>query len=330
MMSILKNRRSFLKLASATCGTIVLQSCIPSTSAQLRAGMNTWPGYEPLYLAESLGYYENTSITLRDYPSSTAVRRAFLNGELEVAALTLDETLSITEVDSNIQIILVTDISNGADVVLAKPEIQKLQDLKGKRVGVETTALGAYMLTRALEKAGMRPQDVNILPFELSGHEAAFVQGAVDAVVTFEPVRSKLLKTGAKVLFDSSQIPGEVVDVLVIRKTMSEGHQVAVKNLLQGWFQALAYMKKNPQDAAQWMAAREGVPPQVFLASLKLIQIPSLADNRKLLGKVDPTLSNSIEYLAHVMVQNQLLKPIGNLSHLLSDSYVTALTEGLE
>lgn len=295
--------------------------------------MNTWPGYEPLYLAERLGYYKTTAIKttaidLHDYPSATAVRRAFLNRELEVAALTLDETLSIAEIDPSIQIILVTDFSNGADVILARPEIQKLQELKGKRIGVETTALGAYLIIRALEKARMSIQDVEILPLELSGHEAAFVQGNVDAIVTFEPVRSKLLKAGAKILFDSSQIPGEIVDVLVIRKGMLEKQQAAVKTLIEGWFQALTYMKQNPQDAARQMAAREGVPPDEFLASLELIQIPSLADNQNLLGKVDPTLANSINQLAAVMVENKLLKKVGDLSPLLHDVYVKSLSVG--
>jgi NitT/TauT family transport system substrate-binding protein len=290
--------------------------------------MNTWPGYEPLYLAERLGYYKTTAIDLHDYPSATAVRRAFLNRELEVAALTLDETLSIAEIDPSIQIILVTDFSNGADVILAKPEIQKLQELKGKRIGVETTALGAYLIIRALEKARMRIQDVEILPLELSGHEAAFVQGNVDAIVTFEPVRSKLLKVGAKILFDSSQIPGEIVDVLVIRKGMLEKQQAAVKTLIEGWFQALTYMKQNPQDAARQMAAREGIPPDKFLASLELIQIPSLTDNQNLLGKVDPTLSNSINQLAAVMVENKLLKKASDLSPLLNDVYVKPLSVG--
>ena len=85
---------------------------------------------------------------------------------------------------------MVTDISNGADVILAKPEIQSLKDLKGRRVGVDSTALGAFVITRALGQVGLSPKDIEIVSLGVSEQERAFKQGIVDAVVTFEPVRS--------------------------------------------------------------------------------------------------------------------------------------------
>lgn len=52
---------------------------------------------------------------------------------------------------------------------------------------------------------------------EVDEHEGAFGSGKVDAVVTFEPVRSRLLARGAVQIFDRRQIPGEIIHVLVMR-----------------------------------------------------------------------------------------------------------------
>src|SRR6185436_4054176 len=143
---------------------------------------------------------------------------------------------------ADLKIVLVLDFSNGADVVMAKPDIGSLQELRGRRIGYETTPFGAYMLTRSLEHAGLRLDEVKMVSVELDQHEKAFRAGEVDAIVTSEPSRSRLLATGAKLLFDSSKIPSEVTDVLVARESYLKSNPEAVEALLRGWFKALKYM----------------------------------------------------------------------------------------
>ena len=106
----------------------------------LAVGTNVWPGYEPLYLARNLGYY-NDSIRLVEYSSATEVLRAIRNKLIDVATLTLDEVLLLRQSGVDVRSVLVTDISNGGDVIVARPGIETLADLKGRKVGVESTAL---------------------------------------------------------------------------------------------------------------------------------------------------------------------------------------------
>jgi NitT/TauT family transport system substrate-binding protein len=299
----------------------ILVSCFKQPVPLLRVGTNIWPGFESLYLARSLGYYKNTSIRLVDYPSSSEIIRAYRNGDLEVVALTIDETFLLVETQPNIIIVLVTDISNGADVILGKPEIQSLKDLKGQRVGVESTGLGAFVITRALGQVGLSPKDVQIVSLGVSEHERAFKQGAVDAVVTFEPVRSNLLVAGAKLLFDSTQIPGEIVDVLVVHKELLTS-QSNLKALISGWFRAVEYLQQNPQDAARRIAPRAGVTPEQFLKSLEGLCIPDIQENQKLLGKTDSLLLNGARRLSKLMMENKLLHTAVEPAPLLDDRLV--------
>ncbi|MGL5064011.1 MAG: ABC transporter substrate-binding protein [Microcoleus sp.] len=293
-------------IAALTLGAIVLASCT-KTEPPLRIGANVWPGYETLYLARSLGYYDNTSIRLVDYPSGTEEVRAYRNGEIEGAGISIDQALVLASTNPDVRIVVVMDFSNGGDVILGKPEIPNLKALKNKSVGVESTALGAFIITRALEQQGMSPKDIKIISLGVSEHERAFKTGKVDAVVTFGAPRTKLLAAGAKQLFDSSQIPGEIVDVLIVREDVINQHSKAVKALIEGRFRALDYLNKNPQDAAIRLAPRTGVTPEQFLESLQGLSSPNLEENQKLLGKTDPSLLKGVTRLSQVMSDNKLL-----------------------
>lgn len=301
-------RKFFIGIAALVFLGLVLVSLAKEPSPPLRVGTNVWPGFELLYLARNLGYYKDTPIRLVDYPSSSGIIRAYRSGALEVTALTLDEVLLLATTEPSLRVVLITDVSNGADVILAKPEIQNLKALKGRRVGVEATALGAFVLTRALEQVGMSPKDVQIISLEVSEHEQAFKQGSVDGIVTFEPVRSNLLAAGARLLFDSKQIPGEIVDVLAVRQELLAEPSNSMQALLSGWFSALDYLKQNPQDAAQRIASRTGITPERFLKSLEGLRIPDIRENQKLLENTDSSLFKGVKWLSKVMVENQLLQ----------------------
>ncbi len=166
---------------------------------------------------------------------------------------------------------------------------------------------------------------MEIVSLGVSEHEQAFKQGVVDAVVTFEPVRSNLLAAGAKLVFDSKQIPGEIVDALVVPEAVLENQRATLDVLIQGWFRALDYLKQNPQDAAQRMAPREGVEPDQFLASLSLLHIPDLKENQALLGKTDPTLLKVMKQLSELMVEKKLLQQEFETDSFLDDRLVEAL-----
>lgn len=282
-------------------------SCTSEPQAPMRVGTNVWPGYEPLYLARNLSYLNEKTVRLVEYQSNTESIRAFHNNIIEAAALTLDEAMLLVQDGLELRIILVMDISDGADVVLGKKGIKSLRDIKGKRIGAEATALGAYMLTRSLQKAGLSLFDVQIVQIPINGHEQAFKEGRVDAVVTFEPVKTKLLNAGANKLFDSSMIPGEIVDVLVVRRDYMERYPERIHHLLQAWFRALEYMQKNPGDAIKCMAVREGARPEEFAASLKGLHFPDMEENRAMLWNDSPTMLSSAEKLKKIMLDNKLL-----------------------
>ncbi|MBD2577480.1 ABC transporter substrate-binding protein [Oscillatoria sp. FACHB-1406] len=312
-------------LGSIACLLSILLGCNPAPQMPLRVGANVWPGFEPLFLAKDLGYYQGHPIELRDYPSSTEVSQAFRNNDIEVAALTMDETLLLAQTNPDIRVILITDFSNGADVLMVKPEIKTLQNLKGRKIGVESNALGGYLLSRVLDLAGLSPEDIQVISLGVSEHEQAYKQNLVDAVITFEPVRSNLLKAGANILFDSSQIPREIVDVLGVHQQLLTDREADLKALLEGWFRALDYHQQNPQEAARKMAVRGQVSPEQFIKSFELLTIPDRQTNLQLLSKTNPSLLQNTQRLLKIMLDKRLLNRSIPVEPLLNERIVRAI-----
>jgi len=280
-----------------------------STESQpMRIGSNVWPGYEPLYLARELGYYEGLPISMVEYPSASEVLRAYRNGAIQAAALTMDEVLILAESGLDPRVVLLLDVSQGGDVILGRDGVQRVADLKGRKVGVENTALGAYVLSRALAMHDMQVSDVTLVPLEVNEHEAAFKAGKIDAVVTFDPVRTRLLDVDAQLLFSSEDIPGEIFDVLVVDGEYLAQHREVVASLVQRWFQTLEYQRQNPQRAAEVIARRQQLKTEDYLASMDGLKMVSRAENIEALSGQSPPVRAVMERLKNSMLQNKLLQ----------------------
>ena len=284
----------------------------------LPIGTNVWSGYEPLYLARSLGYFDDSALRLVEYSSASQVIKAFRNDAIQIAALTLDEALLLKEQGRDLRVIMIFDISHGADVLLAQAGIESIRDLRGKAIGVENTALGAYFLTRALQQSQMSITDVKVVPVAVDKHERAFSEKKVDAIITFDPVRTRLLASGAKQLFDSSQIPGEIVDVLVIHPKTLEEQIDNVKVILEGWFKALKYLRDDPGDASQRMADRLRLTPVEVLNTFSGMRLPDLDENISMLDGDESKLMHISHRLVDVMKRSGLLKGDFLLDELIS------------
>lgn len=288
----------------------------------LRIGTNVWLGYEPLYLARELGLFQAGSVRLVEYSSATQVMDAFEDGAIDAAALTLDEALLLRQSGMDVRIVLVMDVSDGADALLARPPLDSLAALKGRRVGVEDTAVGAYLLNAALQSARLRLQDVRLVPLQANEHGHAYRSASVDALVTFEPTRSQLLAEGARVLFDSRQIPGQIVDVLAVRLGVEAA---PLQSLLEAWFGALAYLGRQPQAAAAAMSRRLRLAPAQVQAALGLIRLPDRAENRHLLSSTPPPLVGQARALAELMAEQGLARTGLDSAGLLDENLLAVL-----
>lgn len=303
---------------------VLLLSACHSPEPQLRIGTNIWAGYEPLYLARNLGFYEDTRIKLVELSSASDVIHALRSGTLEGAALTLDEALTLLDDGIELRLILIMDFSAGADALLAKPEIDTLKALRGKRIAVENSAVGAILLDGALHAAELTATDIEIVSCTINEHINCY--SSVDAVVTFEPVRTKLLQQGAHQLFDSSQIPGRIADVLVVLKKTTASSPHSLAQLLAGYFKARAYLTAQPEEAAGRMAKRMGLSADEVLASYDGIRMLGLEENRQLLQGNPAQFEVTANDLARFMYDRKLIRNQLQVSKFVDSAFLPAVT----
>jgi len=300
--------------------SISLLSCTENSPAPLRIGTNVWLGYEPLYLAREKNYFNQDKIRLVEFSSASQVIQAYRNELIDAAALTLDEVLLLLENGEKFTIVLVMDISNGGDAIVSQSNIKSLTQLKGKRIGVENNALGAYVITRALEISKIDPRNVNIIKVDINEQGKAFTENKVDAVVTFDPVLSKLTKQGGNIIFDSKQMPGEIVDVLIVRNQYIKQHRNNVQTLLDAWYKSLDYKDKAPEKAAQTLGKRSQLSVKETLAAYKGLKLPSQEENISFLLGDSPKLLATAQKLTKTMINQNLIKKNINPSELFNDS----------
>jgi NitT/TauT family transport system substrate-binding protein len=145
--------------------------------------------------------------------------------------------------------LIVGDFSNGNDGVVLKGKGKTLGDIKGQKVNLVELSVSHYLLVRALSSAGMRERDLKIINTSDADIVAAFSAPATTAVVTWKPQLSAVLaQPNAQLVFDSSKIPGEILDLMVVKSDVLNANPKLGKALIGAWYETLAVMFKN--DAA--------------------------------------------------------------------------------
>ena len=293
-------RRHFLGLCAGLSAAAVLGGC-DRAREPLRIASHVWPGYEPMFLARNRGWLEPERVALLETPSASVSMARLASGEVHGAALTLDEVLRVRSEGVDLRVVLVFNISAGADMVVARRDITSLGELRGRRIGAEDSALGALMLHHLLAHAGLERGDVEVASLAINDQEAAWREGRVDALVTFEPLAGRLLREDARLLFDSRRLPDTIFDVLAVRSESCDSHARAIRHLSASHFRALEYIRRNPVDAGYRMAERLGVPGEEAMDTFRGLVLPDYRANRRLLAGDGSRVMGAAREIAEVM-----------------------------
>lgn len=290
-----------IRLGLAMMLGCLLQACTKPPAVVLRVGINAWPGYEFLYLAQQKNFYhqEGVNVRLIEFASLSDCRRAYERGQIDVMGTTVIEVLQVYDQSERTpQIVQIIDYSDGADEILTQSTLATGTDLRGKRVGVELASLGIYVLARGLEKNGLNLSDVTTVNMDQISLVEAFSKGELDAIVTYPPFSIKLRhQTAAHSLFSTASISGEVLDVIAVESSLARSHPAAIAGLLRAYHRAHDYARTDPATAHRIMAEREGVTPEEFAAALsdgvKLVDQASQASYLQPGGKLSLVLDKA-------------------------------------
>lgn len=242
-----------------------------------------WPGMLPYWVAYEKGFFaaEGLDVKMAKVEDDRQLINKLLAGEIDFAA-DVDLVYLIKEQfrGNNLQIIGVTDSSSGADGVVAKKNISGVKGLKNKKVAVEAGSLSEKMLYYALDQYDLGLKDINIINLNATEAAVAFIQGMVDAAVTYEPSLSEAVSRGeGQIIFSSAQTPNLLIDTLVARKFYIDSHNKEIQSFLQAYLKAVDYIKANPDEAYGIGAQYLGVTKESFAQMISGLKIMGLDDN---------------------------------------------------
>lgn len=173
--------------------------------------------------------------------------------------------------------VIVGDFSNGNDAVILKGK-DKIEDIKGQNVNLVEFSVSHYLLARALESIKLEEKDLKVVNTSDADMAAAYKTADVTAVVTWKPIVSTVLESpDAKKVFDSSQIPGEIIDLMVANTAVVKDNPKFAQALAGIWYETMAALAKDPA-AKEAMAKASGTDVAGFdeqLATTKLFSAPA-------------------------------------------------------
>ncbi|MGL6339262.1 MAG: ABC transporter substrate-binding protein [Waterburya sp.] len=344
------NRRKLISLISVFCLSLVLTiSCsqAPQSSnsgttsttpeeAAIVIGYSNWAGWWPWAIAEQEGLFtkNNVNVQMKWFDGYLESMEALAAGQLDGNCQTLNDTISFAADAVNGEVaILVNDNSAGNDKIIVTKDINKIEDLKGKKVAVEEGVVDDFLLTIALESKGMSREDVEIVPLETGAATAAFAAGQVDAVGAFPPFWLTALKReGSKELISSKEFPGAIPDLLVVTQKLINEQPDKAQALVNTWFDVMDFMEKNPEEADKIMAKRAGVTVeelQLFKKGTKLFTIEENLEAFKD-GNSMKHMPFAAEKMSKFMIKVGFIPEAPDLTKILDDQFVQAYAQSIQ
>lgn len=275
----------------------------------IRIGTGVWPGFEPLYLARENDLFSKTDIRLVELPSSHEVVNALVAGELEGACISLDEAISVAAEGIPLEIILVFDVSDGADAIVTRNDSSLEHALNSNQLALSFGTTSRLLIDAAITNLGVEHESLALINLAPDQQIKAWNDGDIHTAVIREPHLSQLIEQGAIPVFSSSDIRGRIIDVLVIRQDQLAQHATQIHALTKGFFearQAMMTMEKAHLAIAQrrlHLSTKE--LKQIYLS----LHMPGPEENYRLLDKDNGRLVRTTETLTSLMQMNGMLSP---------------------
>jgi NitT/TauT family transport system substrate-binding protein len=286
-------------------------------------GWSVYAGWNPYFYMAKSGilkrWADKYGVVIKvqrfDYAASLD---AFVGKNIDACTMTNMEALDMPAaagIDSTA--LIVGDYSNGNDAVLVRNNLT-LAQLPGKRIMLVQKTVSEYLLERAMDLNGLGAQipQMRLMNTSDSDLVGAFLGNQSNQVaVTWKPLVSQILAQGGNVkpLFDSSKIPGEILDLLVVRTDVlnrPDGSGVRFAKAVTGaWYETMAELSGSgpaSQQAVTGSAAASGDSVTSYKEQLRttfLFSTPKSAVD----FSESPTIKQKMDLVRQFCFRHQLL-----------------------
>lgn len=272
-------------LSLCLAAAVVFIACGRETPSgrEMRVARYYWPGMYWVEIAEQKGWFRQAglNVTLIDTnPDYYASLEATAAGALDTNAFYLFDLMRFVARGVDLVMVVNTDLSNGTEGLVARPEIESVRQLRGRKIGLPLGTNLEYELGEVLARHGLTVGATTLVDLPAEKAVAALAKRKVDAILTWEPFVTEAVAEGGRKLFDTSDIHGlSTVGYVFSRKFIRE-RPADVRAFLKVWHRTTRFIKEHPEEAFAIIANIYGKPLHEVRDFAQIDLILDLDDNR--------------------------------------------------
>ncbi|WP_256757745.1 aliphatic sulfonate ABC transporter substrate-binding protein [Cohnella sp. WQ 127256] len=219
--------------------------------------------YVPLMISKEKGWMEEefakigVKVEWLTFQTGAAGLEALAGGHLDIGSVAPTPTITATANGVDLKAIATVAVFSKANALLVHKDsdIQKLQDLKGKKIGVAKGTMSYDLVNTALKEAGLTASDVELIQLLPDEGQAAFESKKVDVWGIWDPfVSTQVVQNGARVLTDGEQLKVPNPNFAVVRSAFAEEHPEYVELFLKVNQQSADWLRDHKEEAITFFA----------------------------------------------------------------------------
>lgn len=205
--------------------------------------------------------------------------RNLLSGQADVAFTDPGSLFAALDKGEKLRVVYDVYPQNVFNVVsLQSQKINRVADLKGKRIGVYSLSSGTRQnLQVLLHTAGLTEQDVTVVPTGLLNF-APLMQGQVDATAATDTglMVGRQRGLGEVNVMEVRQHLNLSSDVLVVREDTYQKQKPLLRRFLKAFAESAQWMQRQPEEAAR-LAVRHAIDGQNEVTNLEVIRLRNIS-----------------------------------------------------
>jgi len=305
---------------------------ISAVAEPLKIGYSDWPGWVAWEIAIQKGWFKEAGVDVKfEWFEYVPSMEAYAANKVDAVAMTNGDQLVNGATGAKSKAIIINDFSNGNDMLVAKPGINGVKELKGKKIGVELGFVDHLLVLKALEANGMKESDVTLVNIPTAETPKAFASGDVDAIAAWQPNSGQALKAvaGSKAIYTSADVPGLIYDVLAVSPASLSAHKDEWEKVVKVWYRVVDYIADpaTRDEAIRIMAARVSLAPAEYKGFVDGTRILKLAEAQKAFkkGKGLDSIYGSSVIVDNFNTANKVYKDSQKVEDYIDSSFTTAL-----
>lgn len=306
---------------------------VPTSAKPLRIGAYYWPGDYWMDIAQQKGWFKEAGLNVERVDTNPNYFASFdelLSGKLDFVGFTTFDFVLYNARGKDLVGVLATDYSSGAEGLGARPGIESIADLAGKKLALSKGTYLEYLFNVAAQRAGLDPAAVTLVDAPGEKAHEELIAGRADAFLTWEPfVAEGLAKTKGRKLFSTAEALGVNGGIGAVRRQFLTERPADIQALLSVWQRTTEFIKKQQGEACAIVAAVNKKTPTEVKEFMQTDKVLDLRDNRTAFTYATglDSLHGNVRQISDFLIRQGLATKKVESTDVLEDRFLRALQQ---